>query len=180
MPSSNNILIFIIMTASMILFSRTASAEISPGQPAPEFDLVDQYEKRHQLSGYRGNWVVLYFYPKDDTPGCTTEACNFRDDFIELQELNARVLGVSVDNTESHAKFAEKHGLPFPLLSDPDGEVAKLYGSLWKLGPIKIAKRHTFIIDPEGRLAKIYRDVSPDTHSDEVIADIRELIKREK
>ncbi|MCG8324745.1 MAG: peroxiredoxin, partial [Thiotrichales bacterium] len=145
-------------------------------QPAPAFDLADQYSKQHRLADYAGKWVVLYFYPKDDTPGCTREACNFRDDILQIRELNAEVLGVSVDNQESHAKFAEKYGLPFPLLSDPDGEIAKQYGSLWKLGPIRIAKRHTFIINGDGRIAKVYRDVKPDKHSTEIISDLKKLL----
>lgn len=153
----------------------TALADITPGSPAPEFSLVDQYTKTHQLSDYRGQWVVLYFYPKDDTPGCTTQACNFRDDIYRLRDMNAEVIGISVDNVESHTKFAEKHGLPFPLLSDPGGEVARLYGSIFSLGPLKIAKRHTFIIDPEGNIAKVYRKVRPEKHSEVVISDLMEM-----
>ncbi|HSR63645.1 MAG TPA: peroxiredoxin [Gammaproteobacteria bacterium] len=153
----------------------TALADITPGSPAPEFSLVDQYTKTHQLSDYRGQWVVLYFYPKDDTPGCTTQACNFRDDIYRLRDMNAEVIGISVDNVESHTKFAEKHGLPFPLLSDPGGEVARLYGSIFSLGPLKIAKRHTFIIDPEGNIAKVYRKVRPEKHSEVVISDLMEI-----
>ncbi len=172
----NKTLFFFIIVTVMIFFSRAATAEINVGDPAPGFNLVDQYGKTHQLADYQGKWVVLYFYPKDDTPGCTKEACNFRDDILQLQELNAQVLGVSLDDAESHAKFAEKYGLPFPLLSDAGGEVAKQYGSLWSLGPVKIATRHSFIIDTRGKLAKIYRDVSPETHSDEVIADLKSLI----
>ncbi|HKK15582.1 MAG TPA: peroxiredoxin, partial [Gammaproteobacteria bacterium] len=113
--------------------------------------------------------------PKDDTPGCTTEACNFRDDIFRIRDLNTEVIGISVDNTESHAKFAEKHGLPFPLLSDVDASVARSYGSLISLGPIKIAKRHSFIIDPEGNVARVYRDVKPAKHSEEIIRDLRSL-----
>ena len=127
------------------------------------------------LEEQRGKWLVLYFYPKDNTPGCTTEACQFRDDIYRIRELQAEVIGVSVDNTESHAKFAEKHGLPFPLLSDGDGTVAQSYGALFGLGPIKLAKRHTFIVNPEGRIAKIYREVNPADHSAEIIRDLETL-----
>lgn len=162
----------------IMLFSSTSNAGINEGDPAPAFELSDQYHKTHKLADYRGKWVVLYFYPKDDTPGCTTEACHFRDDIIRIRELNAEVLGVSVDNAESHAKFAEKHGLPFPLLSDSDAMVAKSYGSLFSLGPIKIAKRHSFIINPEGKIARVYRDVKPDGHSDEIIRDLEVLQKK--
>ena len=168
---------FFLTILLMMFFSSSTIAGIKEGEPAPAFELADQYHKTHKLGDYRGKWVVLYFYPKDDTPGCTTEACHFRDDIIRIRELNAEVLGVSVDNTESHAKFAEKHGLPFPLLSDGDAKVAKSYGSLFSLGPIKIAKRHSFIIDPEGKIAKVYRDVKPDGHSDEIIHDLVALQK---
>jgi len=161
--------------ACLMLFSFSSSAEITVGGVAPEFTLADQYHKTRKLSDYRGKWVVLYFYPKDDTPGCTTEACNFRDDIYRIRKLNTEVLGISVDNQESHEKFSEKYGLPFPLLSDVDGQVAKDYGALWSLGPIKVARRHSFIIDTEGKIAKIYRDVHPDRHSNEVILDLEKL-----
>ncbi len=160
---------------SIMWFSSSSAAEFREGDPAPDFEMHDQYNKLHKLSDYRGKWVVMYFYPKDDTPGCTTEACNFRDDIFKIRELNAEVIGVSVDNTESHAKFAGKHGLPFPLLSDGDGEVARRYEALWSLGPVKVAKRHSFIINPDGKLAKIYRDVSPSSHSDEILRDLQNL-----
>ncbi len=160
----------------MTFFSQFLSAnELSINDDAPDFSLIDQYQKTHQLIDYKDKWVVLYFYPKDDTPGCTTEACNFRDDIIEIKALGAEVIGVSIDNAESHAKFAEKHGLPFTLLSDADGAVAKSYGSLMSLGPLKLAKRHSFIINPQGKLAKIYRKVNPSSHSDEIIADLQKL-----
>lgn len=157
------------------MVSANAVAEIEVGQAAPDFQLPDQYQKMHSLSDYSGRWLVLYFYPKDDTPGCTTEACNFRDEIFRLRELGAEVLGVSIDSPESHARFAEKHGLPFSLLSDEDGRVAESYGSLRRVGPLQMAKRHTFIIDPEGGIAGIYRKVNPKTHSDTVIADIQSL-----
>ena len=159
----------------MLLNSFSSSADITQGGTAPDFQLADQYNKIHKLSDFRGKWVVLYFYPKDDTPGCTTEACHFRDDVFRIRKLNAEVLGVSVDNQESHAKFSGKHGLPFPLLSDVDGRVAKNYNSLWSLGPIKVARRHSFIIDTEGKIAKIYSEVNPDKHSNEVIQDLEKL-----
>jgi peroxiredoxin Q/BCP len=153
-----------------------ASAQtLTAGVAAPEFDLVDQHGERHSLEAHRGKWVVLYFYPKNDTPGCTKEACGFRDDIFSLRALSVQVLGISVDSTESHARFAEKHGLPFPLLADEDGSVARAYDALFSLGFVKWAKRHTFIIDPQGRLAKVYRDVDPATHSDRVIADVKTL-----
>ncbi len=172
---SRSLLIYVIVAIMSGWFTNALAEDLTIGQAAPAFEMTDQYNKTQSLTDYRGKWLVLYFYPKDDTPGCTTEACNFRDDIVQIRELNAEVLGVSVDNAESHAKFAEKYGLPFPLLSDPDGTVAKQYGSLWKLGPIKVAKRHTFIIDAEGNIARIYRSVSPENHSAEVIADLKTL-----
>ena len=159
-----------------VLFGAQA-AELAPGQPAPEFALKDQHGTLQRLTDYRGKWLVVYFYPKDDTPGCTKEACKFRDNLPEIRALTAQVLGVSVDNAESHARFAEKYQLPFSLLSDSDGAIAKAYGALWSLGPIKFAKRHSFIIDPAGRIAKIYRDVDPERHSGEVIDDLKALQK---
>ena len=159
----------------MMLFSRTGITEVSAGGTAPDFALVDQYGKTIKLSDYRGKWVVLYFYPKDDTPGCTKEACHFRDDVFRIRKLNAEILGISVDNQESHASFAGKYGLPFPLLADGDGQVAKNYNALWPLGPIKLARRQSFIIDTDGKIAKIYRDVDPDRHSNEVIRDLEKL-----
>lgn len=149
--------------------------ELAPGQPAPGFQLPDQDGAMHSLSDYRGRWVVLYFYPKDDTPGCTEEACRFRDDILRLEELGVQVLGASLDDRDSHAEFADKHGLPFPLLSDAGGTVAASYGSLRNLGIMKMARRHTFIIDPEGRIAKIYRKVSPKDHSEQIVSDLKEL-----
>lgn len=156
-------------------FSSKAEEGLKAGDTAPGFALIDQYQKTHKLEDYRGKWVVLYFYPKDDTPGCTTEACNFRDDIFRIRDLQAEVLGVSLDSAESHAKFAEKHGLPFPLLSDAAGEIAARYGCLTSMGPLKYAKRHTFIIDPDGNIARVYRSVKPEKHAAEVIADLEKL-----
>lgn len=151
--------------------------ELAVGSPAPKFTLMDQESKTHALAEYRGRWVVLYFYPKDDTPGCTTEACNFRDALPAMRVLNVQILGISLDDTKSHALFAKKYSLPFPLLADTEGEVARAYGALWSIGPLRIAKRYTFLIDPEGRVAKIYRDVKPATHSRELQQDLKELQK---
>ena len=158
-----------------LLTHPAVGAGLEPGQPAPGFAMQDQYMKTHSLEQYLGRWVVMYFYPKDDTPGCTTEACNFRDDIFKLRAMNAEVLGISLDSTESHARFAEKYGLPFPLLSDAAGEVAQQYGCLTQWRGQAIAARHTFIIDPDGNIAKIYREVDPDTHSARVLADLASL-----
>ena len=163
----------IIVILSLLCHSVMAGPDV--GQPAPGFEMQDQYMKTHNLDQYLGKWVVVYFYPKDDTPGCTTEACNFRDDIFKLRAMDAEVLGVSLDSTESHALFAEKYGLPFPLLSDAAGEVAEQYGCLADWKGMKIAARHTFIVDPRGNIAKIYRKVDPDSHSAEVRADLASL-----
>jgi peroxiredoxin Q/BCP len=155
----------------------TARADdtLNVGQPAPDFELPDQQGQTRRLAQWRGKWLVLYFYPKNDTPGCTTEACNFRDDWLQLQELGAEVVGVSVDTSASHAAFAQKYQLPFPLLADARGEVAARYGALSDWVVVKLAKRQTFIIDPQGRIARIYRAVDADKHSAEIVADLRRL-----
>lgn len=154
-----------------------ADAPLVIGNAAPTFILPDQQGELHALSDYQGRWLVLYFYPKDDTPGCTTEACSFRDNINRLIARDAAVLGVSMDDVDSHADFAAKHELPFPLLADPKGEVVKRYGALSDFLVVKFAKRHSFIIDPDGRIAKIYRDVDPDRHVQEVLEDLKALQK---
>jgi len=159
----------------LLLASNVFAESISVGQLAPNFKLADQQNKFLQLFDLRGQWVVLYFYPKDQTPGCTKEACNFRDNISGIKAKNAVVLGVSVDDNESHSAFAEKHDLPFKLLSDTDGKIAEQYGALRNLWVTKIAKRHSFIIDPEGKIAKIYRKVSPASHVGEIVSDLDEL-----
>jgi peroxiredoxin Q/BCP len=160
---------------SLFLTTAVNAAELAEGTAAPDFQLVDQAGKPHALKDYRDHWLVLYFYPKDDTPGCTTEACSFRDDYLEIKALKAMVVGISLDDSASHEAFAEKYSLPFPLLADPGGDTAKAYGSLWKLGPIRFARRHSFIIDPQGVIRKIYRDVDPDSHSRQIIDDLKRL-----
>ena len=141
------------------------------GVPASRPDRHGAYAEQ-----YHGRWVVLYFYPKDDTPGCTKEACAFRDDLHKLTKLGAQVLGVSVDTSASHAAFAKKYHLPFPLLSDADGKVADSYGALRNLGLIKIAKRYTFLIDPDGKIAKTYLQVDTSRHSQQIIDDLSLLL----
>jgi len=161
---------------ALILFFATAKASgLSVGDIAPEFDLTDQQGQQHRLADYHGQWLVFYFYPKDDTPGCTKEACSLRDEFAAFRQLDVAVLGVSLDDTDSHEAFAKKYRLPFPLLSDVDGEVAKAYGSLGGFGPIRYAKRHTFIIDPDGRIARLWRKVKPADHGSELLEALSEL-----
>jgi len=155
-----------------------AAAVPAVGSAAPEFSLQDQSGKTWRLAGLRGRWVVLYFYPKDDTPGCTEEACQFRDDLAMLQALNAQIIGVSVDDSASHAAFAKKHSLQFPLLADPDGRVADAYGALSDWVMMKLAKRYTFLIDAQGRVAKAYLKVDTSRHSAEIIADLKRLTGR--
>jgi peroxiredoxin Q/BCP len=152
------------------------SLSVKEGDPAPDFTLADQEGKPIRLSDFRGrSWVVLYFYPKDDTPGCTKEACSFRDNFHQIQQLEAVVLGVSVDSVESHRKFSEKFHLNFPILSDSGHEVSKRYGVLTRFMGIKLAHRSSFIIDPHGMIRKIFPDVKATDHAEEVIVALRDL-----
>lgn len=144
------------------------------GAPAPGFKLQDQNGKWHTLADYRGKWVALYFYPKDQTPGCTTQACDFRDNIFAYRDANAVILGVSVDDVESHKAFAEKHGLPFSLLADPTKQTANRYGVMNFTG---FAKRETFLIDPKGMIVKRYVVSEPKGHSQVVLKDIKELQK---
>lgn len=167
---------WLILTLTVLsMFNSVKAEQLKVGDTAPEFNLYDQNGKTHSINQYAGQWLVLYFYPKDDTPGCIKEACAFRDEFRVITEQNTQVLGVSIDSQQSHAEFAEKYNLPFPLLADVGGKVAKSYQSLFSLGPFKFAKRHSFIIDPEGIVRKIYRRVNVSRHSQEIIADLQVL-----
>ncbi len=160
-----------------ILLSGAAQAGAPPavGSMAPAFVLPDGNGQARSLAEWKGKWVVLYFYPKDNTPGCTTEAINFRDSQPRFADLNAQVVGVSVDSENSHRDFAEEKHLPFPLLSDKTGKVSESFGSYSNWGVIKFAKRHTFLIDPEGRVAKVYQQVDTERHAGEIIADLKSL-----
>lgn len=158
------------------IFSFSAAAAIpSAGTAAPEFSLSDQAGKTRQLSEWRGKWVVLYFYPKNDTPGCTEEACAFRDDMDQLTALDAQVVGISVDTSASNKSFADKYKLPFPLLADSKAEVAQRYGALSDWLVYKFAKRYTFLINPSGQIAKVYLSVDTSRHSAEIIKDLKQL-----
>ncbi|MEW8505233.1 MAG: peroxiredoxin [Candidatus Thiodiazotropha sp.] len=145
------------------------------GRPAPCFRLPDQSGKIHDLTAYRGRWLVLYFYPKDDTPGCRVEACSFQQDLSRFSKMGVALLGVSTDPISSHLKFAAKFNISFPLLADETAEVAASYGSLFKLGPLKFAKRRTFIIDPDGMIAEAFHEVDPEQHSEEVAEALLKL-----
>jgi peroxiredoxin Q/BCP len=151
------------------------------GKPAPAFKLQDQTGAWRSLADYRGKWVVLYFYPKDNTPGCTTQACEFRDNIFAFRRANAVILGVSVDKVDSKEAFAKEHSLPFPVLSDANTEVTKAYGSLTSYPQFKlfdIARRDTFIIDPQGRIARRFDNVNPKGHSEMVLAELAKLQKQ--
>jgi peroxiredoxin Q/BCP len=147
------------------------------GDTAPDFTLPSQEGTRVQLSKLRGQWVVLYFYPKDMTPGCTIEAHNFERDRAQYAARHAIVLGVSVDDVDSHKQFCTKENLNFKLLADTDKKVADAYGSLNNFLVVKVAARHTFIIDPQGKIARVFPDVKPATHSQEVLAALDQLAK---
>ncbi len=169
-----------ILSAMAVLLTGTAvSAEqFQKGDPAPDFELMDQNGRVHSIEDYRGKWVALYFYPKDDTPGCTTEACEFRDNIFAFKDLDCQILGVSLDDVDSHKDFAEKYSLPFPLLADTAGSTADAYGVKSSFMGMTVAKRETFLIDPQGKIAKHYAEVDPDTHSKQVLADLAVLQDR--
>lgn len=171
-------LIFILLVVILGLLFRLFAERrklLEPGDDAPDFKLLDQHGKIHTLADYRGKWLALYFYPKDDTPGCTKQACTFRDGLQELTDLGAEVVGVSVDHTNSHADFAEKYHLQFPLLADTTTETALRYHSLINLGVVKFAKRNTFLIDPQGKIARTYLSANAARNSTEVIEDLKHL-----
>jgi len=162
---------------SMMLAGTALAAEPpAVGSAAPAFRLQDQKGEWHALSDYRGKWVVLYFYPKDNTPGCTTQACEFRDNIFAYREMGAVILGVSVDDVASHKAFSEQHGLPFPILADSEKTTATAYGTLTTYKDMVLSQRDTYIIDPEGRIAKHYVKVDPKGHSELVLADLKQLM----
>ena len=176
LKSSFNLLIGLVMFG---LFTAAQASELKVGDVAPQFSLINQSAETVSLSDFKDSWVILYFYPKDDTPGCTEEACSFRDNINRLIAQKAVVLGVSLDSQQSHAAFAKEYGLPFDLLSDESADVTKSYGALLDLKVVKFAKRHSFIIDPKGHIAKIYRSVNPKEHVREVMKDLQVLQDRE-
>lgn len=163
---------------TLVFGSKEALAMPKPGQTAPGFTLHSQEGQNVSLQDYRGKWVVLYFYPKDMTPGCTLQAHNFQSDSAQYAALDAVVLGVSVDDVESHQEFCTKENLSFKLLADTSASVSKSYGSLMKFMGMTMSQRNTFLIDPKGKIAKVYPKVSVSKHSDAVLADLRALQKR--
>lgn len=148
------------------------------GQTAPTFTLPNQEGKTVSLDTYKGKWVVLYFYPKDMTSGCTKEAHNFQNDLDKYKASNAVILGVSVDSVDSHKQFCTKDSLSFNLLSDEQKKVVQEYGSLGNYGPMQIANRNTFLIDPDGKIVKVWTKVDPSGHSSEVLAALADLEKK--
>ena len=169
----------VLVVASSALVLRAPAADlIGAGSVAPAFTLPSQDTPAVSLTDYKGKWVVLYFYPKDKTQGCTIEAHNFQRDLSKYAALNAVVLGVSLDTTESHKSFCTQESLTFKLLADPDHKVVDAYGVTIKgAGPIKYAERDTILIDPTGKIAKTWKSVDPNTHSEEVLTTITELKK---
>lgn len=150
-------------------------------QKAPDFNLADQNGEKHKLSNYRGQWVLVYFYPKDDTPGCTAEACSVRDNLPKFNKMTAKVFGISTDSVASHKKFADKYKLKFTLLSDENKQVVEKYG-VWQEKSMYGKKyfgtvRSSFLVNPEGKISKIYEKVKPENHAAEVLADLKELTK---
>jgi peroxiredoxin Q/BCP len=170
-------LFVLVIVVVVLLVPRLLSRSAMPseGSLAPDFTLASQDGSSVSLKDYRGKWVILYFYPKDQTSGCTREAHNFQVDQPKYAQRNAVVLGVSLDSVDSHKKFCTKEGLNFKLLSDTDHKVTAVYGSLTNLGVVKLAARHTFIIDPNGKIARVYSSVDPARHSDEVLAALDQL-----
>ena len=177
---SYNGIVYIISGISIAKLTGTVNTHMNLiNHPAPEFTLPDQNSQTHALTHYRGQFVLLYFYPKDDTPGCTTEACSFRDQLNDLKKFGVQVLGVSADTVESHQKFADKFHLNFPLLADITKEVAKAYG-VWMEKSMYGKKymgiqRDSFLIDKNGVIIKHYEKIKPATHVADVIADTKNL-----
>jgi thioredoxin-dependent peroxiredoxin len=166
-----------IVAAGIAVRAVFAGSPPAAGSMAPDFALPSQDGSLLSLHDFRGKWVVLYFYPKDGTPGCTIEAHNFQRDQEQYSRRNSVVLGVSVDSTNSHKEFCSKQGLTFKLLADTEHKVSATYGSLMNFGVAQIASRNTFLIDPEGKIERVYTHVNPNRHSEEVLAALDEVQK---
>jgi thioredoxin-dependent peroxiredoxin len=165
----------VLAMASTIGFSATASNAPTVGTAAPDFTLNSQENKPVSLHDFKGKWVVLYFYPKDFTSGCTIEAHNFQRDLPQYEQKNAVIVGVSVQDADSHQKFCTKEGLSFKLLADTKQEVSTAYDSVMTYNDAKFSARHTFLIDPQGKVQKVWLEVKPDKHSEEVLAALSQL-----
>ena len=185
MPGSSVIvgcLLLALAIAAVLLWRANASVRRKlpkAGDSAPAFTLPDQNGTPRALADFQGKWLVLYFYPRDDTPGCTEQAGRYRDAMRTLEALGAAVCGVSVDSTDSHADFSRKYKLPFTLLADRKGTTAAQYGSLCNLGILKFAKRNTFLVDPHGKIAKVYVRVNAARNAQDVGLDLKALTSRE-
>ena len=155
-----------------------AADSLAIGDDAPSFTLNDAQGETHYLSKYAGEYLVLYLYPKDDTSECTKEACRFRDDFVQFKKLGVNIVGISIDNAASHADFAKKHHLPFTLLSDTDGKVAESYHALSNFYVLKLAKRYTFLINPAGKIVKVYTKIDISKHSQQIVEDLKLIQNR--
>jgi peroxiredoxin Q/BCP len=173
MKVRKTLLIVVLTLLPLLLF-----ATVEVGQPAPNFTLTSQDGNQVSLSQFKGHWVVLYFYPKDFTSGCTMEAHKFQDDQDKYKQLDAAIVGISVDTPDSHKQFCTKEGLTFKLLADPTAQVPAQYDSIMEYQGKKLAARHTFIIDPSGNVVKMYMQVDPKNHSEEVLADLKTLEKK--
>lgn len=173
MKMNNKFKVLVLLMTILIAYPLTASPNV--GSTAPDFKLNDQYGKSHSLKDYKGQWLVMYFYPRDNTPGCTVEAGSFRDNQQQFAKLNASVVGISLDDVESHLDFSDTLKLNFSLLADEDKKVAKRYQVLTDLGLIAYSRRETFIIDPAGRIAYHFDDVDPDIHTKLVLKKLEEL-----
>ena len=173
------VFIFAFVVAAMLACNSVNAVNEMPavGSAAPSFTLVNNEGKQINLNDYKGKWVVLYFYPKDFTSGCTLEARNFQRDLAKYDAAHAVILGVNVDTAESHKEFCAKEGLNFKLLSDPEGKVSEQYGSTMQYNGAKYSARNTFIIDPNGKIAKVFEKVNPTSHSEEVLAALATLQK---
>jgi peroxiredoxin Q/BCP len=167
------------LSASLVTLRAADDPQTMPsvGQTAPTFTLPSQDGNQISLDSFRGKWVVLYFYPKDMTQGCTIEAHNFQRDQAKYDAVNAAIVGVSVDTPDSHKQFCTKEGLTFKLLADPEHKVVDQYGSLGHFGNMTIAMRNTFLIDPKGKIVKVWTKVNPQVHSEEVLAAIADAQK---
>lgn len=171
-------LITLLIVSSIATMAEDSSNKVpAPGDAAPTFKLLTNEGKEASLKDFKGKWVVLYFYPKDFTSGCTMEARNFQRDLAKYEKINAVILGVSIDTAESHKSFCTKEGLAFKLLSDTDAKVSEQYGSIMEYNGSKYSARNTFIINPKGKIAKVFMKVGPAGHSDEVLAALAELQK---
>lgn len=165
-------------SAESSIFSKSETSQKQwVGKAAPAFKLQDQNSKWHSLSQYKGKWMVLYFYPKDNSPGCTQEANQFKALYPQFLKSNAVVLGVSLDDVKSHQKFSEKLGLPFPILADNNHQLANQFRIVRNLGITKIAKRESFLIDPKGTIVYHYNSVNTQSHAAQVLADIQKFSK---